>query len=297
MFEALFQRSGLSLDRLRSFLAVADAGAIARAAPGNPIKQSQLSRQLGELEEFFGKALVERRGRGLALTEAGTRLAVVVREALQGLADVAARAPEHAITASLGAGDHLLHGWIIPRLPQLRGRLTLALASMHGREALARLADARLDLGIVRAAEVPPGLRARSLGSIDYALYVPRALRPKRLRGAALLAAVPLAVQHGDPELADAVDALIRDAAITPALVCETFPQAQRAVATGRYAAVLPTLARLELPARAFAEIDLFATPPLAVWLAWHPRLERQRPALAALLPALAAAFALPARR
>jgi len=296
MFDSLFQRSGLSLDRLRSFLAVVEAGAIARAAPGNPIKQSQLSRQIGELEEFFGTALVARRGRGLAPTEAGARLAVVVREALQGLTDVATPATDHAVAASLGAGDHVLHGWIIPRLPHLRGRLTLALASMHGAEALARLADARLDLAIVRAAEIPPTLRARPLGGISYALYIPRALRPPRLRGPALLAAVPLAVQTGDPELAGALDALLRESGTAPALVCETFPQAQRAVSTGRYAAVLPTFARLELPARGFAEVSLFTTPPLDVHLAWHPRLERQRPALAALLPALAAAFALPRR-
>src|SRR5262245_36742160 len=135
----LFQRRGLSLDRLRSFLAVADAGAIARAAPGNPIKQSQLSRQIAELEAFFGKALVERRGRGLALTDAGVRLAVVVRETLQGLTDVAASGSERAIAASLGAGDHLLHGWLIPRLPQLHGRVALALAAMDPREAIARL--------------------------------------------------------------------------------------------------------------------------------------------------------------
>src|SRR5262249_14003214 len=106
--DGFFHRGGLSLDRLRSFLAVADAGAIARAAPGDPVRQSQLSRQIGELEQFFGHGLVERRGRGLALTRAGEHLAVTVRELIAGLHDVAAVAEDAPIAAALGAGDSLL---------------------------------------------------------------------------------------------------------------------------------------------------------------------------------------------
>lgn len=299
MFDELFQRSGLSLDRLRAFLRVADAGAIARAAPGNPIRQSQLSRQIGELEAFFGQALVERKGRGLVLTAPGHRLAVVVRESLRGLAEVAATSADQPVAASLGAGDSLLHGWILPRLPQLldAAAVTLTLASMHGQEAAARLVDARLDLAVLRASEVAPGLRTRSLGTIEYALFVPRVLAGHRSERE-LLASVPLAVQYGDPEIAAAFDRFAHDAelAVTPALICETFPQAQRAVSTKRFAALLPTLARFDLPAREFLEVRLFVSPGHKVVLAWHPRLERQRPGVVAIVPALARAFALPAR-
>jgi len=75
MFEALFSTRGLSLDRLRSFLEMAEAGGIARAAPGDPVRQSQISRQIRELEEFFGTELTQRRGKGLVLTPAARRLA------------------------------------------------------------------------------------------------------------------------------------------------------------------------------------------------------------------------------
>ena len=43
--DALFAAGGLSLERLRSFLAVAEAGSIAKAAKGDPTRQSQFSRQ------------------------------------------------------------------------------------------------------------------------------------------------------------------------------------------------------------------------------------------------------------
>ena len=87
MFEALFSRTGLSLDRLRSFLALAHEGSIAKAAPGDVTRQSQISRQVGELEAFFGAELTERRGKTLALSEAGKRLAMLIQQQMQDLDD------------------------------------------------------------------------------------------------------------------------------------------------------------------------------------------------------------------
>ena len=68
MDASLFSRSGMSLDRLRSFLALADAGGIAKAAPRAPVRQSQLSRQLRGLGDFFGSPLGVGHGGGLGRT-------------------------------------------------------------------------------------------------------------------------------------------------------------------------------------------------------------------------------------
>ncbi len=63
MFEQLFAKRGLSLDRLRVLCEVADAGGIARAARNDPTRQSQFSRQLKELEDFFEVELTRRQAR------------------------------------------------------------------------------------------------------------------------------------------------------------------------------------------------------------------------------------------
>src|SRR5689334_689413 len=60
MFENLFSDRGLSIDRLRVLVEVHDAGGIAQAAPGDPVRQSQYSRQLRELSEFFGVEVARR---------------------------------------------------------------------------------------------------------------------------------------------------------------------------------------------------------------------------------------------
>ena len=58
--------TGVSIDRLKSFLLVAEAGGHARAAPGDPVRQSQLSRQVSELEVALAQELFVRSGRGMS---------------------------------------------------------------------------------------------------------------------------------------------------------------------------------------------------------------------------------------
>lgn len=63
MFTKLLSKGGLSLDRLRALLEVGAAGSIVKAAGGDPVRQSQYSRQIKELEDFFQTKLVERHGK------------------------------------------------------------------------------------------------------------------------------------------------------------------------------------------------------------------------------------------
>lgn len=71
MFTELLQQGGLALDRLLSFCFVAQAGGVTRAAKGDPARQSLFTRQIKELEEFFGTEPIRGKGRGIVLTGAG----------------------------------------------------------------------------------------------------------------------------------------------------------------------------------------------------------------------------------
>lgn len=64
----------LSLRQLRYFVAIADAGAFARAAEALNIAQSALSHHVSEIETALGVSLLDRRPRGIVLTPAGRRL-------------------------------------------------------------------------------------------------------------------------------------------------------------------------------------------------------------------------------
>src|SRR6266496_1841306 len=86
-FKSLFQKTGLSLDRLRNFALIADAGGLSLAAGGASSRMSLFSKQVRELEAFFGVALTVRQGRAVKLTDAGRELAQLARAHLGGLAD------------------------------------------------------------------------------------------------------------------------------------------------------------------------------------------------------------------
>lgn len=65
--DRLFAESGLSLDRLKALLEVGAARSIVKAADGGSVRQSQYSRQIKELEDFFRTRLIERQGKGTRL--------------------------------------------------------------------------------------------------------------------------------------------------------------------------------------------------------------------------------------
>jgi DNA-binding transcriptional LysR family regulator len=64
----------LDLTTLRSFVAVADTGGITRAANLLNLTQSAVSMQMRRLEDSLGQPMLEKVGRGIALTPAGDQL-------------------------------------------------------------------------------------------------------------------------------------------------------------------------------------------------------------------------------
>lgn len=65
--------------KIRYFLSIAEAGSISDAALNLGISQSGLSRQLKQLEDYLGRPLFVRTGRGVSLNETGFRLEAAVR--------------------------------------------------------------------------------------------------------------------------------------------------------------------------------------------------------------------------
>jgi DNA-binding transcriptional LysR family regulator len=288
MYEALFARSGLSLERLRSLIQVADAGGISRAVGDDPARQSLVSRQLKELEEFFEVELTRRDGKRLALTPAGRALVEVAREHLAALDDFAKSSREEVVRFQLGAGDSLLHWHIVPRLrpvqralPRVTLRLVRAVATTIAEQLLAM----GLDFGVMRAERADRSLASEPLGTLAYSLFAPRALVRSRQRPDVrwILEHVPTAVTYTDEGLAR----WWRTMRGTPglpdkfALECETFPQAARAVSSGAYAAILPRAARADFDRDTVVEVRGSDLEPLTheVALVWNPRLIRTRSA------------------
>jgi LysR family transcriptional regulator, regulator for genes of the gallate degradation pathway len=74
--------AAITMTQVTALLAVADAGSYAAAAAKLGLAQPSLHRSVGELERVAGLQLLERRGRGVALTAPAERLARAFRLAL-----------------------------------------------------------------------------------------------------------------------------------------------------------------------------------------------------------------------
>ncbi|HSV65146.1 MAG TPA: LysR family transcriptional regulator [Mycobacteriales bacterium] len=123
--------------RLRTFVAVADAGSVRGAAQRLVVTESSVSAAVSALSRDVGVALVEHSGRGLRLTPAGRAYAAYARRIL-GLHDEALAAargeldPERGlvrIAAVTTAADHLLPPLLASfrdRYPDVELRLQVA---------------------------------------------------------------------------------------------------------------------------------------------------------------------------
>jgi DNA-binding transcriptional LysR family regulator len=296
MFQELFRERGLSLERLQAFVAVADAGSIAKASRGDPVRQSQLSRQLSELESFFGRALTEKKHGRRVLSADGVRLAEHVRFSLSGLLDFKrGRREDGGAPLTLAAGDSILSWLVIPRVARVPARFAVVALPAH--DVVSALLEGSVDVGIVRRDAKVKALRSRPVGKVEHALFVPRALAPRGVAEADLPFRVPLAVQTADRDFmtAASVAAARRGEPLDVRLGCETFNHVLSAVKSGKFAGLLPTFARADLPSSRFRELVFPSRHASAISLAWSPALLRARPAVEGVIDELAGVLSAPA--
>jgi len=296
MFEPLFSERGLSLDRLRVLIEVHDAGSIAQAAPGDPIRQSQYSRQLRELAEFFGCEVAQRKGKLLKLTDHGVTLAGLARSHLRALEDFRADCRAESFDYKIAAGDSLLHWLVIPRLGRLaplRPPVRFATVSLRTNEVVQQLVDGRVDLGFIRLDAVTTALEEAPLGEVTYVAVVPKALvgQGKSPTLKDVLGQLPLACQTADGQFTQRLRQVAAGLKVSlqPALACQNFPQTVSAVRSGNYAAILPRLALEDLSPEARFVIQTDGLKPLSRKLAlvWNPRLVHIRPGAGRLIQQL----------
>lgn len=285
-YETLFNRGGLSLDRLRNFVLIAQAGGISRAAEGDPARMSLFSKQIKELETFFGVALTHRQGRLMKLTEAGERLAELARAQLAGLEGFQQTCQGLPQSLTIASGNSVLEWLLIPRLAEIRRALPnthIELQSIRTQEAVERLQNMTVDLALIREDAVVRPLKSKRLSRLSYSLFAPKSL-VKGMASASpkeLLAKLPLATSLGG-QFREQLTAAAGGAGwpLRIELSCGSLTQAARAVQTGAFAAVLPDLAVVEFST---GEVTQYPLPILKSYerqlvLAWNPRVAEVRP-------------------
>jgi len=297
MSEALLSLNGLSLERLRNFCLIADAGSLTKAARADAGRMALFSRQLKELESFFGVSLRRRKGKGIVLTDAGLRLAALAREQFSGLEDFRRSCQNLPVELTIAAGNSLLEWSLLPKCAALRKALPdvrLRLLSMRTREIVDGLVQQSLDFGVIRADALRPGLKSAKVRAESYGLFVPRALASGLASGnlRQRIGALPIATSLGG-QFRERLECDAEKAGwpLRLELSCSSFTHAARAVASGSYAGVLPDIAEAQIGPAGVLRFELpFLTGyvrPLV--LAWHPRTAAVREVLGSAEECLAA--------
>ena len=160
--------------QLEVFLAVARAGSFRRAAERVHLSQPALSQHVGELERGLGARLFERRGRSVALTEAGRiledhalRVLATLDGAQQAIADLAGGARGSLVVgASTTPGLYLMPA-LMGAFEREHPGIAVDLRIANSRVIEEQVRANELDLGVVGGHGLGPGEECLAAGMLD----------------------------------------------------------------------------------------------------------------------------------
>ncbi len=291
MFDELFQDSGLSLERLQTLCLLAKAHGITEAARGDATRQSQFSRQLAELEEFFGVELVNRTSRPRRLTTEGQELAQIAQQSLAALEDFRRRGKQQTSRVVVGAGDSVIQWLLLPRLKKLQAALpgtAFVFKNLNTSAIVHGLESGDVDVGIVRQNALPEGMKTAGRFTYGHLLVIPASLHVKTAKSKTYeaLSALPLAIMEGAGDLRQSLDKLAkkRGFKLDVRLECSSFSQIAMAISSGNMAGILPDFAKPHLPSLSgkSSAWHYESLPELerVVAVTWSPSVAKLRPAV-----------------
>lgn len=164
----------LDITTLRSFVAVADAGGVTRAAGFLNLTQSAVSMQLKRLEELLGLALIDRSGRGVRLTPAGEQLLSYARRMVEMNDEIYARLTQTDLMGEIVLG--VPHDVVYPVIPRVMKRMQrdfprvrLQLISSYTTELKEQFARGAVD--VILTTEADPGQGGEALIEVPLCWY------------------------------------------------------------------------------------------------------------------------------
>ncbi|MGF6999670.1 LysR family transcriptional regulator [Paraburkholderia sp. GAS32] len=142
--------------QLRLFLAIAKARSLSAAAEALDLTQSSLSKQLSTLESYIGHPLFDRHGRGVALTDAGSKLQDVARPAYELIDNcVSQMREEQGVTegtlrvATIHTLSYYFVAHVLAKFMGQRPKVNMTLLGRSSPEVVELVETGKADLGFV----------------------------------------------------------------------------------------------------------------------------------------------------
>jgi len=278
---------GLSLDRLETLSRIVSQGSIAQASGGNPNKQSQFSRQVAELESWFGIGLLDRSSVPNKPTAAALRISREVELFMSNLDSVRENAEGGRRKVVFGAGERMIRSYLVQWAAKIREEnIKWVFRNLTSSEVRGELLAKRIDFGILRKESCPAGLLSVSMKPIPMCLLTPSQMKPKGKWKWADLADTPLVTLEGDGPFNRFISekALGLSVELDVMMECSSWTQVIDAMEGFKVAGFLPKDLEKQFP----ADFDRVALPGLDAYsdeyvIAWSSAEADKRPEIGQL--------------
>lgn len=177
----------MNLKQLELFLAVLDSGSFSKAAQAVHVTQSTVSQHIASLEEELGTRLLDRTGKGAALTEGGKVLLAHARKIVGETREIPRAMKRLAgledAVLSIGASN-IPGNYILPdAMPVFLDRhpgVAISVLQGDSRETVERMKQGRVEIGVVGTRFTDKDLLFTPLGRELLVLAAGRTVRRKR---------------------------------------------------------------------------------------------------------------------
>lgn len=287
MFEELFNQSGLSLDRLHSLCEVAEKGSIGEATKGDSNRQTLVSRQITELERFFGTELLNRETRPHRLNDEGWKLVKLSKTFFRGLSDFQAGCSNRPVIFRIGSGDSSIQWLLMPNLEFWKTNLpgaSIQLKNLRTLKVVEELISGDIDLALLRKSAVTKPLKSISRFRFEYRLFVPKKMKRKLDQKIKVgdFSDLPLAVVNSEGEFWNQLVSLAEAAGIelNVQLELSSLTQVAGAIQNGSYCGFLPAFATSMVSEKVATshEVAGFESLSRELVFAWNPKKAAVRP-------------------
>lgn len=182
------------LRALQAFDAAASRLNLSKAAEDLGVTHGAVSRQIKQLEQYLGVALLRRRSTGVELTDAGVRLHLATQQAFatleQGIGATRRTRQRRSITISLSSS--LAIKWLVPKLPEFRERHPGIPIYLDTDDRLVDFTENEIDLALRYGGGRPGDLHCERLVGEHLVVVAAPALVPNGATTPASIAELPL---------------------------------------------------------------------------------------------------------
>ncbi len=293
VMKSIFSESGVSLARLQSLEKVVRAGSIARVAPGDATIQSQLSKQITDLEKTLGLQLLDRTRKPHSPTEAARRLADACGCFVREVEEVVAATTGLQRPITVGAGEVVIREFLIPKIGrQKKGKepVRWVMRNLQRGKIQEGLAAEWLDVGIASGLVPDGNVKVADLESYGFKLLLPEGETPDK-SGWKRLTDLPVAMLDGDAGFRQFVVDCCREQGVELVIgaECTSFPQAVNLAEVAGWAVFVPEYwwKREKNWATRTQKLPGLEAYEREFQLGWNRKVAERRPEVAALVGAL----------